>query len=133
MKRVLILICIVLAIIVPLTVFSASNAPDSSNADVCKGRCRIDPSSLTEQQKNELLDSFRKMMEVRKKIINELVQSGKITKDEGDKAIKRIDEKIERSKKNGLPGGFGRQKEFNGKRDFGRRQGRFKDAPAPAG
>ena len=56
------------------------------------GICKFDASKLTDQQKADLTDYSRKMADIKKKLINKMVDDRLITKAQGDAAIKRIDD-----------------------------------------
>ena len=105
MKKLLIIVGVVLAIAIPLVAFAAtSNAPA---AQAIRGFCGIDTSKLTVQQKADITDQFNKMMDLRKESINKMVANGSITKEQGDAAIKQIDDAIKNGQGNGFAGGCG--------------------------
>jgi len=81
----------------------------------------IDPSKLTEQQKNELINYFKQMAQLQKQLVDKLVSFGTITQDQGNTIKNRIDEMVKNIEQNGLPQGF--FKHFEGKRSF---ENRFK-------
>lgn len=118
MKRILIVIGIVLALAIPLTAFAATS--DSPAAESIRGFCGIDTSKLTDQQKADLNDQFKKMADLRKESINKMVANGTLTKEQGDAALKRIDDMIKYHEENGFTGGFGMGKGFGGGRGMGR-------------
>jgi len=104
MKKLLIIAAVILAIAVPFAAFAASDAPA---AQAFRGACGIDSSKLTDQQKADLLNAFKKMMDVRKDIIKKAVQDGTLTKEQGDAYLKRIDDMIKYREENGFGSGFG--------------------------
>ena len=125
MKKLFLVLSLVLAISVPLGVFAATS--DTPAAQTFRGWCGIDFSTLTDQQKADLNDSFNKMMDLRKESINKMVENGAITKEQGDAAIKRIDDMIKYRQDNGFVGGFGG---FGGRgRGTGFRGGMFNNVP----
>lgn len=105
MKKLFIVLSLVLAISVPLTAFAATS--DTPVAQTFRSWCGIDFSKLTDQQKTDLDDSFNAMMDLRKESINKMVDNGSITKEQGDAAIKSIDDMIKYRQENGFVGGFG--------------------------
>ena len=54
-----------------------------------------DVSKLTDEQKADLNDSFKKIADIQKELINKQVASGLITKEQGDAAIEKIEMSIE--------------------------------------
>jgi polyhydroxyalkanoate synthesis regulator phasin len=54
-----------------------------------------DVSKLTDEQKADLNDSFKKIADIQKELINKQVASGLITKEQGDTAIEKIETSIE--------------------------------------
>lgn len=118
MKKLLIVIGLIVALAVPLTAFAATS--DAPAAQTFRSWCGIDFSKLTDQQKTDLNDSFNKMMDLRKESINKMVENGAITKDQGDAAIKNINDMIKYRQENGFVGGMGMGKGFGGGRGMGR-------------
>jgi polyhydroxyalkanoate synthesis regulator phasin len=100
LKKLLIALGVILIVAIPLTVLAATT--DTSITNTVRGFCRITPDDLSEQQKTELFSSFKQMMEAKKKIVNELVESGKLTKEEAEAIIQRLDEKLEYKEENGF-------------------------------
>ncbi len=70
------------------------------------GIVRMDTSKLTDKQKADMTNAADKMTALQKELINKLVASSAMTKDQGDTAIKRIDEMLAFQKENGFQGGF---------------------------
>ena len=125
MKKLFLVLSLVLAILIPFSVFAATS--DTTAAQTFRGWCGLDTSTLTDQQKADLNDSFNKMMDLRKESINTMVANGAITKAQGDAAIKRIDDMIKCRQDNGFVGGFGG---FGGRgRGAGSRGGMFNNVP----
>ncbi|KUO71839.1 MAG: hypothetical protein APF77_06935 [Clostridia bacterium BRH_c25] len=125
MKKLFIVLSLVLAISVPLTVFAATS--DTPVAQTFRGWCGFDASTLTDQQKADLNDTYQKMIDLRKESINKMVENGTITKEQGDAAIKRIDDMDKYRQENGAVGGrMGRMGRIGG----GFRGGMFNNVPA---
>ncbi|MEQ2129917.1 YckD family protein [Caldanaerobacter subterraneus KAk] len=76
----------------------------------------IDPSKLTEQQKNELINYFKQMAQLQKQLVDKLVSFGTITQDQGNTIKNRIDEMVKNIEQNGLPQKFFRH--FEWKKEF---------------
>lgn len=113
MKKILIVLCVMVAIAIPVTAFAATS--DTPVAQVIRGFCGIDTSTLTEQQKDDLNDQFQEMIELRKETINKMVTNGTITNEQGDAAIKQIDDMATYRQDNGFTGGrMGRFGSMNG-------------------
>lgn len=100
MKKLLIALGVILIVAIPLTVLAATT--DTSVTNTVRGFCRITPDDLSEQQKTELFNSFKQMMDVKKKIVKELVESGKLTKEEAEAITQRLDENLEHKEENGF-------------------------------
>lgn len=88
--------------------FGGHGRPDGDD------RNAIDTSKLTDQQKADLIVTYKKMADLEKDLVNKMVASGAITKEKGDAAIKRIDDLTGNLQQNNLPqgmkmfmGGFG--------------------------
>ena len=119
MKKLFLVLSLVLAILIPFSVFAATS--DTTAAQTFRGWCGLDTSTLTDQQKADLNDSFHKMMDLRKESINTMVANGAITKEQGDAAIKRIDDMIKYRKDNGFVGGYGGYRGYGGYGGYGGR------------
>ncbi len=118
-KKAVITIGIVAALSIPATVFAATS--DSAAAKAVRGFFGIDTSKMTTQQKADFEDYSKKLAQVQKDYINKAVANGTMTKEQGDAAIKKIDDELANGTygKNmfgGKGGGFG---ERNGKNLFG--------------
>jgi len=105
MKRILLLIGLVVAIAIPLTAFAATS--DAPAAQAIRGFCGIDTSKLTDQQKTDMNDQSKKMMDLKKESINKMVENKTITKEQGEATIKRIDDMTKYRQENGFVGGCG--------------------------
>ncbi len=68
----------------------------------CLGFAGVDVSKLTEDQKSILTDYSAKIADVQKDLINKMVTSGAITKEQGDAGIKRIDDLLKSEPENGF-------------------------------
>lgn len=73
----------------------------------------VDPSKLTDQQKNELINYYKQMAQLQKQLVDKFVSFGVITQDKGNTIKNRIDTMVENMEQNGLPQGF--FKHFEGK------------------
>jgi len=103
MKKLLIVIGLAVALMVPLTTFAA--ASDAPAAQAIRGLCGIDTSNLTDQQKADLNEQSNKMIDLKKESINKMVANGTLTKEQGETAIKSIDDMIKYRQENGFTGG----------------------------
>ncbi len=92
---------------------ATSNTPA---AQAFRNFCGIDTSKLTDQQKTDLSDSFKKMTDLRKETINKMVSNGTLTKEQGDAAVKRADDMSQYRQENGFACGPGMGKGFGGGR-----------------
>lgn len=118
MKKLLMLIGLIVALSVPVAAFAATS--DAPAAQAIRGFCGIDTSKLTDQQKTDLNDQFKKMMDLKKESINKMVANGTLTKEQGEAAIKNLDDMIKYRQENGVIGGMGMGKGFGGGRGMGR-------------
>lgn len=105
MKKLLIVIGLIAALAIPTAAFAATS--DAPAAQAIRSYCGIDFSKLTDQQKTDLNDQFKKMTDLRKESINKMVADGAMTKEQGDAAIKRIDDMTKYRQENGFTGGMG--------------------------
>ncbi|MCX7921759.1 MAG: YckD family protein [Clostridia bacterium] len=87
--KILITTAIVVASVIPFTVFAATS--DAPAAKTVRGFFHMDTSKLTEQQKSELKEYFKKMVILQKETVNKMVSNGSLTKEQGDAFIKKID------------------------------------------
>ena len=97
----LIVVLVVLAI--PSVAYAATS--DAPAAQAIRGFCGFDTSELTDQQNADLNDSCQKMMDLREESINKMVENGTITKEQGDAALKGIDDKVKCGQENGTAAG----------------------------
>lgn len=108
----LIVVLVVLAI--PSVAYAATS--DAPAAQAIRGFCGFDTSKLTDQQNADLNDSYQKMMDLREESINKMVDNGTITKEQGDAALKRIDDMVKCGQENGTAAGcMGGGCKLNGK------------------
>ena len=125
MKKLLIIGGLVAALAIPFTAFAATS--DSQPAKAVRGFFGIDASKLTEQQKADLESYDKKIHELQKEKINKMIENGTVTKEQGESAIKRMDEMEKFRQENGItsPGmGRGMGKGFGGKGGPGMGKGR---------
>lgn len=108
MRKRFALLILILTLTLPLAAFAAG----STKSDFKEGRGyhKIDFSKLSEQQKVDMLSSWKKIMEAKKDAVRKMVENKTITKDQGDKWIKAMDAKIEFRQKNGFKNEFGKRK-----------------------
>ena len=104
-RNLLIVLAVIAVFAVPFSVFAAS-----SNAPVAKavrGFFGIDTSKLTDKQKNDVKDYVSKLADLQKDFINKMVSNGAMTKEQGDAALKQIDDMAKNGNQNGFIPGFG--------------------------
>ncbi|MBS3994691.1 MAG: DUF2680 domain-containing protein [Alkaliphilus sp.] len=126
MKKMLLVLAVAIILIVPVGVYAATS--DVSVAESIKGFCGlgVDVSNLTEQQKEDLDESFYKMVEIRKESIDKMIQNGLMTKKQGGLALERLGEMVEYHKENdsgyciGMMGEYGHGRGMMGGKGFGR-------------
>ncbi|MCR4434885.1 MAG: DUF2680 domain-containing protein [Clostridiales bacterium] len=99
-KRVLIALACAIALAVPLTVFAATSNTDTAKA--VRGFFGVDASKLTDQQKADVAEYSQKMADLQKEFINKLVEDGAMTKEQGDAAIKKVDDMLSKGGAAGL-------------------------------
>lgn len=105
-KKLLILLAIVVVIAVPFSVFAATS--DTSAAKTVRGFFGIDTSKLNDQQKSDIKDYSTKMANLQKEFINKMVANGSMTKDQGDAAIKKIDDMLTKGSSSDFLFGMGK-------------------------
>lgn len=107
MKKVLLVLAAIIALSLPAGVYAVTS--NSEAAQNVRSFCGfgVDASSLTEQQKADLEESFNQMLEVRKESINRMIANGLMTKEEGALALERLNDMIEYHKENGYGYGMG--------------------------
>lgn len=114
-KKFLITLAIIAAIAVPFSVFAAtSNTPA---AKTVRGFFGIDTSKLNDQQKSDIKDYSTKMANLQKEFINKMGANGSMTKEQGEAAIKKVDDMLAKGGENGFAfgmrkGGFGKGEGF---------------------
>ncbi len=67
----------------------------------------LDTSKLTDAQKADLVDSYKKMADLQKELINKMVSEGLMTQEQGDASLKKVDEILAGIQQNGSFKGFG--------------------------
>lgn len=108
-----VIIGIILALVLTLgasfAIFAAtSNTPAfQSMGGFGAGLFGTDPSKLTDDQKADINEQFQKMMSLKKDFVNEAVAKGTVSKEQGDAAIKGIDDMIKYHEENGFTPGAG--------------------------
>lgn len=116
-RKFMIVLAVIIALAIPFSVFAAtSNTPAAKSVRSFFG---IDPSKLTDKQKADISDYNKKMADLQKDFINKMVADGVITKEQGDAAIKQIDDMLNNANKNGMPYIFGMGRKGFGRGDFG--------------
>lgn len=116
-RKLMIILAVIIALAIPFSVFAAtSNTPAAKSVRSFFG---IDPSKLTDKQKADILDFNKKMADLQKDFINRMVADGVITKQQGDAAIKRIDDMLNNANKNSVPYIFGVGRKGFGRGGFG--------------
>ncbi len=111
-SKLLILLTIIVGIAVPFSVYAATS--DTTAARTVKGFLGIDTSKLTDKQKAAVEDYSKKMADLKKEFINEMVANGSMTKEQGDAAVKRVDDILANREENGSIGGMGMRKGHRG-------------------
>jgi polyhydroxyalkanoate synthesis regulator phasin len=90
---------------VPFSAFAATSA--STTAQSVKDFFGIDASKLTDTQKADMKSYSGKFASLEKEYINQMVSDGSMTKDEGDAALKLIDERVSSGNDYAFIPGFG--------------------------
>lgn len=104
-KKILIVLSVALALIVPVTVFAA--ASDAPAAKAIRGFFGIDMSKLTDKQKSDVEDYVNRMAQLQKEFIDKMVENGALSREQGDIEKQRIDESL-KDGGNGLLPEFGK-------------------------
>lgn len=104
-KKVAIGLALILALALPITAFAGTT--DTPVGNSIRLFCGIDTSKLTDTQKTDMLDSFKKVMEAKKDAVEKMVANKTITKAQGDAYIKSIDDMIKYRVDNGFATGTG--------------------------
>ncbi|HEX3045247.1 MAG TPA: DUF2680 domain-containing protein [Bacillota bacterium] len=102
MKKTFIGLAVGLALTIPLAAYAATS--DTAAAQTIRGFCGIDTAKLNEKQKTDLFNQWKKLMELRKETVNQLVAGGSITKEQGALTNQHIDTMIQYRKDNGFVG-----------------------------
>jgi hypothetical protein len=110
---------LILAIAVPFaTAATDDKASGTSQAPAIQG-----PYTLTDEQKKEVQAIYDKILEANKQLVQKYADFGKITKEQADYMIKRMEEKQKNEQKfvieNGFGPGFGPGFRGGHKRGFG--------------
>ncbi|WP_026486667.1 YckD family protein [Caldanaerobius polysaccharolyticus] len=116
-KKIMIVLAVIVALAVPFSVFAATS--DTQAAKAVRGFLGIDTSKLTAQQKADVADFNQKLAALQKDFINKMVSDGAITKEQGDAAIKKIDDMLKKAQENGSILMFGMGRHGFKDEDFG--------------
>lgn len=122
-KKILIVLAISAALVVPFSVFAATS--DVPAAKTIRSFFGIDVSKLTDNQKSDIKTYNQKMADLQKEFINKMVSNGTLTKEQGDAQLKRIDEMLKNGGDSAFLQGFGKGfkqglgQGFMGQRGFG--------------
>jgi polyhydroxyalkanoate synthesis regulator phasin len=92
LKKLALSIAVASALIIPTSVFADTS--DSPAAKTVRHFFGIDTSTLNEQQKADVAEYTKKMAELQKETINKMVSNGSMTKEQGEAAIKKIDDAV---------------------------------------
>ena len=106
-SKLLIVLIVFIVLVVPFSVFAATS--DTQTAKTVRGFFGIDASKLTDTQKADASEYSKKLADLQKEFVNKMVANGAMTKEQGDAAIKNIDDTLKASQENGtiygmLPG-----------------------------
>lgn len=106
MKKVFLVLTAVLVLTIPIGVFAAT-----SNSDVAtnlRGLCGfgIDSANLTQEQKENLDAACSEITQIKKDSVNQMVQDGQITQEQGNQALERLDEMTAYHEENGYGTGM---------------------------
>lgn len=104
-KKILIILSVAMALIVPATVFAA--ASDAPAAKVIRGFFGIDMSKLTDKQKSDVDDYVNRMAQLQKEFIDKMVENGALSQEQGVIEKQRVDGLL-KDGGNGLLPGFGK-------------------------
>lgn len=115
-KMITMLLVFVFAIALPITAFAGTT--DTAVGNSIRLFCGIDTSKLTDQQKTDMLDSYKQMMEAKKDAVKKMVANKTITAAEGDALLKSIDDMVKYRVDNGFNTGTGYGM-MNGTKGFG--------------
>lgn len=105
MKKALFVLGASVALLIPVSAYAATTNLDTEAKTW--GPFGIKTEDLTEQQTEDLEESFDEMIEVRRNAINKMIENELLTKEQGEEALKNLDEMVERHNENGFVGGMG--------------------------
>jgi hypothetical protein len=91
-KKLILSVAVASALIIPASALAATS--DTAAAKTVRSFFGIDTSKLTEKQKADVTDYTKKMADLQKEAINKMVSNGSMTKEQGDAAIKKIDDAV---------------------------------------
>lgn len=100
MKKLYIVLAILIILAIPFSVFATTS--NTQTAKTIRSLCGIDTSKLSKQQKDDMLNSWKKVMEAKKDAINDMVDNKIITKEKASEVIDQIDEMIKYHEENGF-------------------------------
>ena len=105
MKKFLAGIMIASALALPLTSFAAPPVTSSTPSTSSKpAHPRIDYGKLTDQQKKDMVDSMKAVLQARRLAVLKMVENKTITKEQGDAMIGKIDARIDYLNQHGFDG-----------------------------
>lgn len=93
MKKALFILGAAVALLIPVSAYAAS--VNSDTGIKTWGPFRRETEDLTEQQKEDFEETFDEMMEVRRNSINKMIENGLMTKEQGEEALKDLDDMVE--------------------------------------
>jgi polyhydroxyalkanoate synthesis regulator phasin len=105
-RKLLIVLIVIVALAVPFSVFAATS--DATAAKTVRGFFGFDASKLNDQQKADVKTYTTKMADLQKEFINKMVANGTMTKEQGDAAIKKIDDMLKSGQTDGAFFGMGK-------------------------
>ena len=114
MKKTILLLAVAIAVTIPIAAFAATS--DSPVAANIRNFCGIgiNTSNLTDNQKADLDESYKKNIELRKETINKMVQDGLLTKEQGDLELKSLEDMVKYHTENGYGSGMMGSQMMNG-------------------
>ncbi|MGB9680272.1 MAG: DUF2680 domain-containing protein [Thermoanaerobacteraceae bacterium] len=116
-KKIITILAVVISFVLPITVFAANvNSPALNDI---KGFFGIDKSKLTTQQKDDITNYNKKIVDVEKEFVSKLLEDGLITKQQADNMIKNMDERLTKANQSNFPILFGTKDKKFLKDDFG--------------
>lgn len=105
MKKALFILGAAVALLIPVSAYAATASFDTDTRTW--GPFGSDAEDLTEQQKNDLEETYEEMIDVRRNLINKMIENGLLTKEQGEEALKDLDDMVEYHDENGFLGGMG--------------------------